>query len=173
MSASNAWLKPLAFVFLISSALEAAEGTCPAHLFIITRSKNTNIVAYDANPDKSGDIKSSEAVVAYWLLNGEKDKREELTRMERERAYGVETAPGDSPGTYSLVFKAQRTRPMTVRTLKDCLVVTTSIGGRNAILRKLYIQSKEGIALPKVEYVEFFGEDPDTGEPVYEKINPK
>src|SRR5262249_41066160 len=148
---------------------EEARSPCPAHLFVVERSKNGNVVAYDANRGPAGELDRSEPVVAYWLLDGDKSKREELARMERERAYGVEASPGESPGTYALVFKAQRKRRMTVQELKGCSVAMTSIGGRNGILRRLFVQSKEGGVLPKVEYVELFGEDPDKGDPLYEK----
>lgn len=145
---------------------------CPAHLFLIERSKNKNIVVYDANRGPAGDLDASEPVVAYWLLNGEADKREELNRVERERAYGVDVTRGDSAGTYSMVFKAQRKRDLSLRTVKGCLVVTTSFGGRDGILRRLFVKSKDDSALPKVEYVEIFGKDMDKGEPLYEKLLP-
>src|SRR5262249_39724099 len=98
----------LVLLVLVPALGLAAEHTCPAHLFVIERSKNANIVAYDAKRTPAGDLDASEPVVAYWLLNGEKDKREELNRVEKDKAYGVEAAPGDSAGTYFLVFKAER-----------------------------------------------------------------
>ena len=150
----------------------AAEGACPAHLFVIERSKNANIVVYDANRGPTGDFDTAEPVVAYWLLNGEADKREELTKIEQDRAYGVESTAGNSPGTYSMVFKAQRKRQFTVRTLNGCPVVTVTIDGHDAILRKLFIKSKETLLLPKIAYVEFFGEDAQTGKALKEKFKP-
>ena len=150
---------------------EAAAG-CPDHLFVIERSKNKNIVAYDAKRGPSGDWDSSEPVAAYWLLDGAKDKREELTAIERDRAYGVEVTPGDAPGTFKMVFKAQRKRHFTIREHNGCPVVMIPIHGRNAILRKLYVKSKETLVLPKVDYIEFFGEDADTGEPLHQKFKP-
>jgi hypothetical protein len=164
----------MAVLALMTPALGlAADGSCPAHLFVIERSKNANIVAYDAKRGPSGDWDSSEPVVAYWLLNGDKDKREELNQIERERAYGVEVTPGSSPEILSMVFKANPKRQFTVRNLNGCPVVTVSIDGRDAILRKLFIKSKETLMLPKIEYVEFFGEDAQTGKALREKFKPK
>jgi hypothetical protein len=160
-------------IFINCAAVASGEETCPAHLFVIARSKNANIVAYDAKRTPAGDLDSSEPVVAYWLLNGEKDKREELNQVERNKAYGVETKPGDSAGTYALVFKADRKRHLDVRVVNGCAVAMTPIGGRNGILRKLFVQSKEGSVLPKVEYVELFGEDAENGQPLYEKFSPE
>ena len=163
----------LAVLAFTPAALGQSGGdACPAHLFVVERSKNANIVAYDANRGPAGDFRSSEPVVVYWLLNGQADKREELNRVERDRAYGVEVTPGDHPGTYFLVFKADGKRRLNVSTLDGCPVTTTTIDGRNGILRKLFVKSKEDSVLPKVEYVEFFGKSVDTGEPIYEKFFP-
>jgi len=163
----------VAALALASIGVGVAVGqTCPDHLFIVARSKNANVVAYDANRGPGGDLVSSEPVVAYWLLDGDEGRREELTRIQRDRAYGVERAPGDDPGAHAVVFKAKRDRPLSIVTVDGCTVATTPIGGRNAVLHRLFVKSKEGTALPKVEYVEFFGEDPNTKEPLYEKLVP-
>ena len=163
----------VAIVALVSAPFRSSGAdTCPAHLFVIERSKNANVVAYDANRNPNGEWDSREPVVAYWLLNGDKDKREELNRVEREHAYGVEATPGESTGTYSLVFKASRKRQQTVRMLNGCPIATTSIDGHEGILRKIFVKSKEGLS-PSVEYVEVFGEDLATGAPLYEKFVPE
>ena len=170
---SKVKLTILAAVSAVPSAFgSAADAACSDHLFVIERSKNKNIVAYDAKRGPLRDWDNSEPVVAYWLLNGDKDKREELTAIERDRAYGVEVTPGETPGTYTMVFKAQRKRQFTVQMLNGCPAVTVSLHGRTAILRKLYVKSKETLVLPKVDYVEFFGQDADTGKKLEEKFKP-
>jgi len=172
-SSPRARLSVVALLTLVLPAMGlAAENTCPAHLFVIERSKNSNIVAYDANIGPDGALNPSEPVVAYWLLNGDKNRREELTAIERDRAYGVEVTPGDAPGTFKMVFKAQRKRHFTIREHNGCPVVMIPIHGRKAILRKLFVKSKETLVLPKVDYIEFFGEDADTGEPLHQKFKP-
>jgi len=153
-------------------AIGGAGGACPAHLFVIERSKNANIVVYDANLGPEGDFVSSKPVIVYWLLDGDRDRRQKLTRMEQDHAYGVVATPGNASGTYAMAFKALRKRHLTARMLNGCPVVTTSIGGQEGILRRLFVQSKEGAKLPKVEYVEIFGETVDTGAPLYEKFVP-
>jgi len=150
----------------------AAESPCPAHLFRIERSKNANIVVYDANRGPAGDLSASQPVVAYWLLNGEGGRREELNAVERDRAYGVEAKPGDTPGTYSLVFKADRKRPLAIRTIAGCPAATGPIGGKDGILRRIFVRSKEGSFPPGVEFVELFGEGFASGEALYEKFVP-
>jgi len=170
------WPRPGAVVALLTLALptlgEAAGSECPAHLFVIARSKNANIVVYDANRGPGGDFVASAPVVVYWLLNGENDKREELNSVQRDHAYGVDVTPADPLGTYAMTFKAERKRGFTVRTLNACPVVTGSIGGQNGILRKIFVQAKEDSLRPKVEYIEFFAEDASSGKPLYEKYIP-
>jgi hypothetical protein len=145
--------------------------SCPPHLFVIERSKNANIVVYDANRGAGGDFAASEPVVAYWLLNGEKGKREELNVVERKQAYGFDITPGE-PGTFTLSIKASRERLLTIGMLNGCPAATGRIGGQNGILRRMFVQSKEDSLRPKVEYVELFGEDATTGGPLYEKFVP-
>ena len=173
MSLGLAW-RLLAFAL---SALGESAGSggesCPPHLFVIARSKNANIVAYDAHRGPTGDLSATEPIVAYWLLNGEDGKREELNRVERDRAYGFDITPGDTPGTYAMAFKAARKRRLSVRMLDGCPVVIAPIGDRSGILRRLFVQSKEGAFPPKVEFVELFGVDAASGGSLYEKFDPE
>jgi hypothetical protein len=174
MRGSNRWA-----VALLACALPAqgetadpSGGACPAHIFVIARSKNANIVAYDAQRGPTGDLANSEPVVAYWLLDGDAGKREELNRVERERGYGVDVTPGDAPGTYVVAFKADRKRRLALRIRDGCPIAVTPIGGQDGILRRLFVRSKEGTFPPGVEYIEFFGEDVTSGAPLYEKFVP-
>jgi hypothetical protein len=160
----------LAPLLLVAAATRAA-GECPDHLFVVARSKNANIVAYDAKTEPSGEL-ASKAVVAYWLLDGDATRREELNAIEWKRAYGFSLKKGDAR-TYILYFNAGKKRPVTIRMRDGCPVAIGKIQGQTAILRKLFVQSKEGGLRPTVEYVEFFGEDPESGHALYEKLIPK
>jgi hypothetical protein len=42
-----------------------------------------------------------------------------------------------------------------------------------AILEKMYIKASDGLMGPKVEYIELYGKDPQTGGKRYQKIVPK
>ena len=154
-------------------AWAAVAHPCPEHLFVIERSKNANIVVYDANRGPGGDFSASKPVVAYWLLNGEKGKRQELNVVQWQSAYGFDVEPGNTPGTFAMVFKADRKRRLTIRTLNHCPVLTGPIDGHDGILRKMFVKSNESSSLPKVEYVEFFGEDVATRKPLHEKVIPR
>jgi hypothetical protein len=150
----------------------SAADPCPEHLFVIERSKNANIVAYDANLAPTADFVASEPVKAYWLMNAKKGEREELNVVERQRAYGFDVVPGDAPATYVLTFKAGKKRQVTIRKQDGCPTAIIAIGGRSGILGKLFVKSKEGFGRPTIEYVELFGKDVANGEPLYEKFSP-
>jgi hypothetical protein len=160
----------LASLLLIAAA-GRASAECPDHLFVVARSKNANIVAYDAKTEPSGTL-ASKAVVAYWLLDGDPARREELNAIEWKQAYGFSLKKADT-GTSTLYFNAGKKRPITIRMRNGCPVAVGKIQGQTAILRKLFVQSKEGGLRPTVEYVEFFGEDPENGHELYEKLIPK
>jgi Domain of unknown function (DUF4833) len=163
-------------VAFASAAFSATTGLgadpCPQHLFVIERSKNANIVAYDANIGPAGELKPSEPVVAYWLMNANKGQREELNALERNHAYGFDVAPSDTPGTYVMAFKASREHRLIVRMHNGCPVAIAPIGGHDGILRRIFVQSKTDSLQQKVEYVELFGEDVAAGGHLYEKFIP-
>ena len=158
---------------LLLLPLGEASAGCPEHLFVIERSKNANIVVYDVNRGSGGEFSASKPVVAYWLLNGQKGKRQELNLVEWQSAYGFDVKPGNTPGTFAMAFKADRKRRLTIRTLDHCPVLTGPIDGHDGILHKMFVQSNESSSPPKVEYVEFFGEDLATRKPLHEKAIPR
>src|SRR5262249_12487838 len=147
----------------------ARAASCPEHLFAVERSKNANVVAYDAKRNASGELDPAGPVEEYWILNADKGQRQELSRTESERAYGVDVVPGPEPKTFVLTFKAQKKRQFTVRMWDGCPSVLTKINGQDAVLSRIYVKSKEGGVMPRVEYVEFYGRDASTGAPVTEK----
>src|SRR5258705_13664792 len=58
-----------------------------ATLFTIARSKNANVVRYQART-RGGGLDRSHPIDAYWLMLAEDGRREELSWAERKLAYG-------------------------------------------------------------------------------------
>ena len=158
-----------AALLLLLACPAGGAGLCQEHLFVIARSKNANIVVYDAKLDASGRL-AADSVTAYWLLDGDPARREELTSLEFNRAYGFTLGPGEEPDTYTLQFKAGHRRRATLRMRDGCPVALVTIQGQLAVLKRIYVKSKEGGLMPKVESIELFGEDATTGKPLHEKI---
>jgi len=164
------------WLLIAGIGMAAARGSvaaCRDHLFTIERSKNANLVVYDARRTESGELDPKEPVVVYWLMNAEKGQREELNRIERQRAYGFEVAAGPEPGTFLLSLKSGKKHPFTVAMRDGCPVILDKIDGHPAILERIYVKAKgEGIH-PKVESIQFFGRDASDGSPRTETTVPK
>jgi hypothetical protein len=150
----------------------APAAPCPAHLFTIERSKNANLVVYDSRLTASGELDPKNPVVVYWLLNAQDGRREELNRVERQRAYGFDIEPGKDPDTFVLRLKAGEKRPFGIAMREGCPVALDTIGGRPAVLERIFVKEKEGMTL-KVDSVDFFGRDLADGRPVTETLVPQ
>ncbi len=143
---------------------------CPAELFRIARSKNANVVAYEANLVGAHQVDDREPVRAVWLMDAEDGRRDGLTLFERLFAFGfdVETA-SPQPGFW-VILKAQRARPIRMRESEGCPRAFAIISGREAILRRIYVEASGSGLVPAVQSVSLFGVDPATGEPLKETI---
>jgi len=150
---------------------KASENT----LFYLQRSKNTNTVMYEAKVDQTGHLVRDLPVNAYWLDYelGENVKTD-LSYFERTAVYGVETEElKDGKGSYVMRLKAFKDRAVTVAKNKlgkyEGLMI---INGKKAVLKRIFIEAKEGLLTPSVVHVDLFGTDPVTGESVFERIFP-
>jgi hypothetical protein len=157
---------------LARGAAPAQDARCPAHLFVLGRNKNANVVAYDARMDANGALAGSKPLEAYWLIGGEHGKRQPLNAIEWSRAYGFAVSPGADPGTLTVRLRADRDRPLSLSVRDGCPAAVAQIGDRRGILRRIFVQAIERGIEPKVEYIELFGEDLETGESLHEKFVP-
>ncbi len=153
--------------------IKVAANKTAAPLFIIERNKNANIVRYDANLAPDGNLAPAEPVVAYWLLLAGDGSRKKLNWLEKKKAYGIRVKPGPGKDAFTLTLAAAPWLPLTVKKTGDSARAETSINGRPAVLEKMFIQARDRLIGPKVEYVELYGNDLQTGEPCREKIIPK
>ena len=71
------------FAVLALLVLPAAAQIKTSPLFIIERSKNANVVHYDARLTADGKLDPKEPVIAYWVLLA-KDGRREKLKLDRE-----------------------------------------------------------------------------------------
>jgi len=162
------WFAVLA---VLAAPAEAQMKTQP--LFIIERSKNANVVHYDARLTADGKLDPKEPVIAYWVLSAEDGRREELSWIEKEKAYGFDIKPEPSVKGYKMTLVADPQRQITVRKEGDAVRAEGVIDGRPAVLEKMYIKASDGLTGPKVEYIELYGKDLQTGGKRHQKIVPK
>jgi hypothetical protein len=161
-------------------AAESGKGSPPAAaqkktqpLFIIERSKNANVVHYDAQLTGGGEIDLNEPVIAYWIMLATDGHREELNWIEKKKAYGFSVKPEASVKGYKMTIVAVPDHPITIRKVGDAVRAELVIEGRPSIFEKMYINATDRLIGPKVHYVELYGKDLKTGEKRYEKIEIK
>jgi hypothetical protein len=148
-------------VLCFSEALEIEP------LFRIERSKNANVVQYDAQLTPEGKLKPEKPVIAYWIMNANGGEKEDLNWVEKKIAYGF-SVEYDTKGDFwimDLVADIQRK----IKVYKaNGYRAEILIDGRPAFIDRIYIKSIEGGVRPKVKYMEFFGKGIKTGSNLYE-----
>jgi len=161
------------FAVLGLLAAPAAAQIKTSPLFIIERSKNANVVHYDARLTADGKLDPKEPVIAYWVLLAKDGRREELSWIEKKKAYGFDIKPDPSGKGYKMTLVGDPQRKITVKKEGDDVRAEGVIDGRPAVLEKIYIKASAGLTGPKVHYIELNGRDLQTGGKRYQKIVPK
>lgn len=156
-------------LFLILSINLYADKT--SNLFVIERSKNANVVRYDATLTDDGKINKKEPIDAYWLLYAYKNgEREELSAFDK-KAYGFKVKYNEEKGYFDFVLKAVKDKPMILNLYDNVPKVVIKINNVDCFLEKVYIESKDGaFGIPKVSYYELFGNEVQTGNTQQQKI---
>lgn len=165
------------FAALMLSAVLSADPVpagagCPAELFRIARSKNANVVVYEAKAGPAAGVSPGDRVTATWLLLAGDGRREGLSFFERAFAYGFDArAAASGPGVW-FTLHALKDRVIRLADQGGCPVAFSEVGGRDAQLKRIYVKASDGQLVPSVEYVELFGVDPASGRELYEKVFP-
>jgi len=160
----------LALTLPLSALADEVEPTAQ-RLFHIERNKNTNIVVYDAQVLPDSNLAEEDPVTVYWLKLAEGGHRKELKGIEKKMAYGFEVESREG-NRLVIDMKADVGRNLVVDMHEGTYWAFMEIDGRQALLEKIFIFAKETLMLPSVKYLELFGTDVETGEEVYEKLEP-
>lgn len=147
----------------LTLVLTADPAAC--EVFRIERSKNANVVLYEAD----GDLEHDEPVKASWLMLAKNGERQKLTFFEKLVAYGFEVRARREGGR-ELRLKALKDRALRLVKRGACLAAVGVIDGGEAVLQRVYVTTDEGGAVPKVLSVELFGVDVATGAPRVERL---
>jgi hypothetical protein len=142
-------------------------------LFIIERSKNANVVHYDARLTADGNLYPEEPVIAYYVMLAEDGRRKELNWIEKTMAYGFDIKPDPSVSGYKMTMVATPQWPITVKKEGNAVRAELVIDGQPAVVEKMYINASDGPLWPTVHYIELYGIDLQTGEKRFEKVMPK
>jgi hypothetical protein len=156
----------------LAAATSAAAETRAEPLFRIERSKNANVVQYDARVLDDGSLDRDEPVDAYWLRLASSGERRELRWLARKAAYGFDVH-WRSGGTIELEMVAPIGRRLHVVKTGDGWQVRTRIDGRECTIDRIFVTSvKRRFRLPSVASIDFAGTDVETGEKRTERYVP-
>jgi hypothetical protein len=158
----------LSLVAIALFAAASAWGQSVDKLFFIQRSKNANEVHYDARVTKDGTLDPKNPVEGYWLNKAEDGSRSSITVLQRI-AYGYDVDPAPN-GTWKMKLKAFSDRPLTLIRVNGRWRAQVTISGKQAYMTKLYVKTDESGVMPKVLYVDIFGEEVGSGAAVQEHI---
>ena len=162
-----------AIIFLFMQSMALAQFTQP--LFVIEHSSNKNKLYYETRLTKDSTIDAHKPIHVYWIM-WEKDPggaiREELTLIEKRMAYGFKAIQDPGKKYFKLNLVAFPERTIKVYQKNGKAVAEVPINGQPAYLEKIFINSRETMALSKVNYMELFGRDKKTLEPLDEKVAP-
>ena len=162
----------LALVMLCMPPLVCAETLTSHPLFHIERSKNANIVQYDAQVTADGKLYKKQPVVGYWIRLSEQGQKKELSWLQRAFAFGFDVELDKDREAALLNMKADVGEAIKIVREGDQYRATITIDGEPSYFEKMYIDAtRKGLSLD-VRYVELFGEDMKTGEARYEKLLP-
>ena len=118
------------FAVLALLAAPAAAQIKTSPLFIIERSKNANVLHYDARLTADGKLDPKGPVIAYWVMLAEDGRREKLKWIEKKKAYGFTIKPDPSVNGYKMTLAAAPQQQITVKKEKGAVRAEAVINGR-------------------------------------------
>jgi hypothetical protein len=156
-----------------SFGLDAHAGSSPSvPLFVITRSKNANVVHYEAHLQPNGVLDRAHPLLAYWVMRAEDGRRESLTWLEEKLAYGWSSS-FDARGELLVRLRAFSGRALRVfRESSGQFRALGRIVGHPAVLERIHVVSDDRGLTPTVRYVDLFGIAQHDGRRVTERIVP-
>jgi hypothetical protein len=171
-------MKPLSIILLILLFFPLPAWSKDLLLFVIQRSKNANEVHYYLRVDAHCNLASDTPVHALWKLFEENPGKTKPLSVFDQLAYGIAQQTVTEQWV-AFRLKALETKRMKARATPTpptgtCApLVLTDIQGQEALLERVYVQTKEGFPKPKVVYIDIFGKSVDASHtPVTERLTP-
>ena len=162
----------LTLALLFAPAFLFAKDLQHQSLFKIERSKNANIIQYDAQIGSNGKLLEKEPVIGYWIRLAEQGQVQELSWIQSTFAFGFKAKYNQSNDTATVDMVADIGQPITVQSVEGKYIATVDLDGTPSQLVKIFIKAHRKGVRVKVEYVEIFGKDLKTGEETYARIIP-
>lgn len=142
------------------------------NLFKIERSKDANEIFYDVNLDSKNNIDSGNPISIYWIKQTENGKKEPLTLIQKNYAYGIEyLSRSETQAEFQFVSYNKRQFQIKKNNNGEFKVYTQS-NNKTVIVNRIFIQIDGGTFwFPKISRVELHSQDIQTNEKSIEIIN--
>lgn len=145
-------------------------------LFYIQRTGNTNTIIYDANVSGDKTFKDGDPINIYWLRYADGGGAQGLSYMQRTFAYGVKSKKAKDTNEYEFNLVCYSKKKLRLAfDAQNKPYASIEVNGRTMKLDRIFVKIDKSTTFtltPKVEYVELWGKDPNTGAAVYEKFIP-
>ncbi len=170
-----------AIMLLLSQLLFAQERTVTPLptpkskdlLFFLQRTPDANTVIYELNYKSDGVIDSQSPIKGSWIRYEENGKTKALTGIEKKFAYGVKCkALGND--VYEIRLAAYQKMPMYLLKSETDQQYRMYIKdeGKNLLLKRVFVKINGGsFWFPKVQYIDLFTTNSDTGKEILKRIN--
>ena len=141
-------------------------------LFKIERSKNANIIQYDAQIKPDGKLDKKNPVIGYWIRLAEQGQVQKLSWLQSKFAFGFKASPNTDSEGVSLDMAVDLGRLIKIQRYDKVYRATIDIDGRLSQLEKIYIHSSGRGLSVTVNYIDLYGIDLGGGEATYERLVP-
>jgi hypothetical protein len=146
-----------------------ARSAAPRALFVIARSLNANQVHYAVRYSSHAGFDRERPLQAYWVMHAEDGRREELSWLERQFAYGWSIVSPITAQHFELQLLAFPRRVLVRLDGSGGVRAEVIIQGRAASLQRIFVQLGQGPGLV-VRHVDVFGIDLASGRALRERI---
>lgn len=140
-------------------------------LFYIQRNQNQDTIVYKLNRNLDGLINRDLPMHAYWIKYSEGGINKELNPIQTKLAFGYESQE-ISRDLYSFNFVSYKDLTFYIVKNQDSekYEVIFDLNGKRIKLVNIYAYAVEFGVFPDVKFIEFYGIDPNSGLPSFEKI---
>ena len=140
-------------------------------LFYIQRNQNENTVIYEVNRDASGLVNLDLPMVASWIQYSWGGKKKELNYIQSKLAYGYNSEEISSELIkFNFVSYERLVFYITLSEGREKYIVTFRMNEELVKLKNIYVFAQEMGVFPDVKFIELYGEELESGMPVYQKI---
>lgn len=139
-------------------------------LFYIQRNYNLNTVVYEANRTHTGALNAAYPMNIFWIKYCEDGKQEELNFIQNKLAFGYE-AKQINDEAFEFCMVSYKEKPFYLGLdQNDKYRVCCRIAGKMAYLDNIYVFANEFGIFPRVQFIEFYGQEINSESCLYEKL---